>query len=107
MSCCGRKRDDVDVSDSVKVRFPKVHTMDDLVRAIRYAMAKTEDAMSGQRGVMKADLVLNIIDLLMDEAASDEMRDLYKLIGGRAFVESSIQMMCHAASKGKKISKGV
>jgi hypothetical protein len=107
MSCCGKRtKDDVWVSDTVKVRFPKLNSVDDLMRAVRYSVAKMEEAMSGQRGEMKLALVLNVIDLLVDEAASDEMRDLYKLLGGRKFVESSINMLCHA-SKGKKISKGV
>ena len=94
------------MSDAVRIRFPKINDTNDVLSAVRYAVAKTEDAMGSQRGIMKADIVVNIVDLLVEEVAGDDVKEVYKLIGGRAFVEHSINMICHA-SKGRKISKGV
>jgi hypothetical protein len=106
MSCCGKRKDEVDVSDAVRIRFPKINNAVDLISAIRYSVAKCEGVMSSQRGVMKASIVVNIVDLLVDEVASEELKEIYTLLGGRTFVEHTINMLCHA-SKGKKISKGV
>ena len=106
MGCCQSRQDAVWVHDHVRIRWPKLETPADLVRAVHYAVAKQEQARGGLPGVMKASEVASIIDILVTEVGSEELRVTYEALGGKTFVLTLIATIC-AASKGKKRSKGV
>ena len=101
MGCCQSRRDDVWVSEACRVRFPALKTAPELMSLIRYAVGKTQQGMGSMPGTLKRDVAASVIDLLVKELATPELALLYEQLGGRAFVEHSIDLLCSAQKRGR------
>jgi hypothetical protein len=104
--CCGRAKDDVDVLNAVKLRFAKVEPKD-FIALHHYVVAKIEQMMGRERGVVKEELAVKLITLLINDVATAEVVEFYKQIGGEDTTREIIRALCIAGGRGKACSKGV
>lgn len=107
-NCCGApKRDAVWVKQACAIRFPEIDNVETLLNLIRYCVGKTEVGLRGAPGAVKEGTALTVIDLLIEELASEEIQALYASLGGREFTKSVISVVCHAGRHGKALTSGV
>ena len=108
MSClCGSNQaDEVTVFEALSIRFPRLENMSQVTVAVRYGIAKAEVSLP-LPGIGKRHALLNVINLLLEQRASPELRALVQASGGNEFLGTMIDMVCHAGRTSKKVSKGV
>jgi hypothetical protein len=104
MACCRRPLDDVQILDSLRIRFPTLSEPKELLTLVRYTVAKEE--LRRLPNIGKHDEAVVLIKLLLKEVGTPELNELLEKLGGDAFLTEAIRMICHA-SGGKNRSTGI
>lgn len=106
MSCCTKRKEDVDVLEMVRLRFAKVESKD-FIALHHYTVAKIQQHLNHMRGVQKEELAVKLIALVIKEVATEELQSFYQSIGSEVITREIIRALCIAGTQGKGCSKGV